>query len=95
MVAKQFGTQKMLDIKDQTPSLQMMFSDATKSEMVEAAGSASSMELVMSYGAINRLISMGRTGTMMSDDIAHYELRRGELVIEMLKRMKGNFNYDP
>jgi len=90
MVAKQFGIQTMLDIKNQTPSLQMQFSDATKSEMAEAAGSASSMELVMSYGAINRLISMGRAGTMMLDDIADYELRRGVLMIEMLRRMKGS-----
>ena len=90
MVAKQFGIQTMLDIKNQTPSLQMQFSDATKSEMAEAAGSASSMELVVAYGAINRLISMGRLGTMIKDEIGQYELLRGVLMIEMLKRMKGS-----
>jgi len=72
----------------QTPSLQMQFQ--VRSDYAEAAGSASSMELVMSYGAINRLISMGRAGTMMLDDIADYELRRGVLMIEMLRRMKGS-----
>ena len=74
----------------QTPSLQMQFSDATKIEMAEAAKAASPMELVVAYGAINRLISMGRLGTMMLDDIAHYELCRGVLMIEMLRRMKGS-----
>ena len=80
----------MLDIENQTPSLQMMFSDATESEMAEATGMASPMELVVAYGAINRLISMGRLGTMMLDEIGQYELLRGVLMIEMLRRMKGS-----